>query len=1012
MTDLSSIIFNQINLNDQSYLADVDPDLNLTHNLYKNECQYYDEDTLNDVVSNAENFLGGLSLMHLNIRSLPKHFDTLQNYLNCFDIHFTAIGLSETWHSDATVDIYNLCGYKCYSNYRKDRRGGGVSLYIQKDVECHRRKDLEVCSDVNECVFVELSGKFIGQTHNVVIGTFYRPPNTDITTYTDNLNQILSKIKNERKMCLLLGDFNIDLLKYQQHDHTKDFLDNIFTNTFFPLITKPTRITEYSATLIDNIFCNSVTQLNAINGILETDISDHLPIFTIIASNIRKKQTTNSSYKRFITDNGKQNLADILNGYDWTDIVNEPDVQTSYTRFLSVLQKSYNDSFPLQEVKQKQIPKKPWLTKSLIQSIKRKNKLYKLYRTRPTVYNTTHYKQYRATLQKSLRLAEKLHYKSKIESCKTDIKRAWCVLKNIIGIKQHNASSRFKVDGEWIEDSVSVANQFNKCFVNLGPSLASEIPDPQSLSHKHYLSSPNVNSLFLKPASENEVISAIAQLKKDNQGPDGIKTSVLRCISVAITCPLTAIINKSFEQSTVPQELKIARVVPIYKNGNEHLMTNYRPVSILPVLSKVLERLMFNRLIEFLNKHHILSPSQYGFRKGFSTNIAISFLHDKISKAIDKKEYFLGLFLDLSKAFDTVNYEILFSKLEHYGIRGNSLSWFKSYLHDRKQYVEFNGAKSELELITCGVPQGSVLGPLLFLLYINDLPNVLTHLQTIMFADDTNLFINHKCLKHIESVANLEIVEVVQWLKVNKLSLNTSKTHAVIFGTRPVITDLKLNINDTQITVTDQTKFLGVILDQKLQWKTHIQYIASKISRGIGIINKARYKVDTQTMVLMYYMFIYPYLIYNNIVWGNAAKTHLDKLLILQKRVVRIICHLGYRDHTEISFNQLEILNIYKLYIYNLSLSMYKLDNRILPNVCFDLCRKNDDIPVYSLRNNLYYIPPMCRTNARQSTWFYEGPVLYNQIRDYCMEFSINIINISQFKKVLKQMIRNQIFKL
>ena len=279
-----------------------------------------------------------------------------------------------------------------------------------------------------------------------------------------------------------------------------------------------------------------------------------------------------------------------------------------------------------------------------------------------------------------------------------------------------------------------------------------------------------------------------------------------------------------------------------------------------------------------------------------STHHALITLVDKITKSIDSGDIVIGVFLDLKKAFDTVNHKILLKKLYHYGIRGNLNKWFESYLADRSQYVLFNGKTSDTRNVNCGVPQGSILGPLLFILYINDFSNVSDILFYVLFADDTNVFLNGKDIKIILNTMQLELTKLYNWLLANKLTLNVSKTHFMVFH-RAKHKNYKINIEINKVVIEQvkHTKFLGVIFDDNLNWSNHISYINSKIATGVGIICRAKKYFTTTALVNLYNAFIFPYLIYCVEVWGNALSIHLTPLLKLQKKILRIITFTHHR---------------------------------------------------------------------------------------------------------------------
>ena len=347
--------------------------------------------------------------------------------------------------------------------------------------------------------------------------------------------------------------------------------------------------------------------------------------------------------------------------------------------------------------------------------------------------------------------------------------------------------------------------------------------------------------------------------------------------------PLSYICNLSLSNGIFPHELKKAKVIPLFKHGDNQKVQNYRPISVLPFFSKIFEKMMFNRIFDFINANKVLYDYQFGFRQNHSTAMALISLTDKIINAMENGEFAIGVFLDFSKAFDTVDHNILFMKLEHYGIRGLALSWIKSYLYQRTQYVHYLNADSNIKYISCGVPQGSILGPLLFLLYIHDIVNVSTDLFYTIYADDTNVFLTGNNLLSLYQTMNNELGKIVTWLNSNRLSLNILKSHYMIFTNKTVVVDASIQINSIVLERVESTKFLGVYLDTKLDWKKHISYVKSKIARGVGIIRKARKYLNKESLLTLYYSFIYPYFIYGIEVWGNAYHSTLASVMKLQK---------------------------------------------------------------------------------------------------------------------------------
>ena len=358
------------------------------------------------------------------------------------------------------------------------------------------------------------------------------------------------------------------------------------------------------------------------------------------------------------------------------------------------------------------------------------------------------------------------------------------------------------------------------------------------------------------------MVKIVKNLKDSSAGWDAISPNIFKLSFEKIVEPFTHICNLSLQNGVFPSEMKIAKVCPIFKNGNVMLFTQYRPVSVLPVMSKVLEKIMYDRLYAFLIDMEILYEYQFGFRPSFSTYLALIMSVDKITTALERGNYVLGVFLDFSKAFDTIDHDILLRKLDYYGVRGIALEWFRSYLLDRSQYVSYDGVSSSKQRILCGVPQGSILGPLLFLVYVNDLAYIIQELYTIMYADDSNLFNEGPDLHVLEFKMNESLKDISLWLKVNKLSLNIDKTHFLIFKNRRKLIDYEpiIMIDSKVINRVYSTKFLGVYVDDSLTWKCHIDHVCKKISKGIGILTKARKYLNKRTLQQLYYTFIYPYL--------------------------------------------------------------------------------------------------------------------------------------------------------
>ena len=446
--------------------------------------------------------------------------------------------------------------------------------------------------------------------------------------------------------------------------------------------------------------------------------------------------------------------------------------------------------------------------------------------------------------------------------------------------------------------------------------------------------------------------------------------------------------------------MKMAKVIPLFKSADSSLFNNYRPISILSVFSKLYERLFYNRLIDFLNQENILYKNQFGFRKAHSTQLALILLLDKITSALEDGKYVIGEFLNFSKVFDTVNHTILLQKLAHYGIRGLANDWICSYLNNRSQFVSYDGINSDKQIIKCGVPQGSILGPLLFLVYINDLASVSNQLFMYMFADDTNVFAVDNNIQTLETTLNHELSLLCNWLKANKLSLNVNKTHYMIFSpTRKKIhVSINLTIDNNAIEKVKQTKFLGVILDDELTWKPHINYVKGKLYKSIGIIHKAKQYLTMDALKSIYYAFIYPYLIYCILVWGGTNITTLDPIIKAQKRAIRCLASKPKYSKSEPLFKSLNILNYHQIYKQHVLLFVYKFKLSLLPSVFKRFFVLNSEIHNHNTRQIYDFHPPKVRTELRKTGIKYAGCVYWNSLDN---KIKSKIMTMSVFKKYI-----------
>ena len=632
---LASLKCNPLSLDKYTNLSlshDINPDSNFFSDTFN--CEYYTESSLNGLIHENALNTEGLSLFHINIRSIRCNFSRLTNLLSSINNKFSIIGISETWLQDSshTVDIE---GYNFVHNYRPDRSGGGVGLYLTTELEYKFRNDLTFPSQTSvESLFVEITNV---KGKNIIVGIVYRPPRQNVNDFNNNLNLLMEMISKENKVCYLIGDFNLDLLNNHGHLPTGEFLDIMFGHMLFPLITLPTRITSHTATLIDGIFTNH-SENYLCSGLLLSDISDHLPIFCITRD--RLSDSNEETYMVF-RDKNEANIAKFqssLTNCNWYSLDGFYDPLKAYESFLNKYRDIYNSCFPLKRVRKRKCNlSKPWLSKGLLKSIRRKNRLYKRYLNTPNDVNQASYKKYKNKLNHSLRIAKRIYYDKQLDYFKTNTKRTWQILNEVINRKKrtNKLTSTFVSNDKEISSPNEVANHFCKYFTNIGINLAKDISN-STVSHRSYLSGNYVNSMSLELTTEEEIVEIINSLRSGTAaGYDNIPISALKNSVSLISEPIAHIINLSISSGIVPDLMKIARVIPLFKSGDHRYFQNYRPVSVLPIFSKLLERVVFKRITNYIDKSSILSDNQYRFRKKHSTSPALMRLYDGIASAID-----------------------------------------------------------------------------------------------------------------------------------------------------------------------------------------------------------------------------------------------------------------------------------------------------------------------------------------------------------------------------------------
>ena len=727
--------------------------------------KYYNVSNFNKIKIDKKSSFG---LFHVNIASLNKHFDDLHELLSRLKFDFDVIGISEhkIGKDGHPLNNISLPGYDEFIFEPTGTTHGGTGFYIKNGLDYVIRHDLKLNTpSFFEAMFVEI---ILPDRKNLIVGCIYRHPSESIREFsTDYLEPILSKINKEKKECALMGDFNVDLITSSGNNAASEFFNTLSSYFYTPFILQPTRLR--SKTLIDNIFLNSL-EYTATSGNILRELSDHLVQFLILEGFSKERSLPDTNiFKRDMSKFCDREFEDVvINGLNWEEIcmLRFNDSNVAFSSFNNTINFHLDEMSPYKKVtlKEYRLMLKPWITTDILNKCKERDKLLKEILKEDDANKLAElrekYHKMRNEITNDKRTSKKDFYTTQFEKNKNKSSKVWQDIRKLVNVKSVKTSSiKLLKDDIIVSDQTQNANTFNNHFSKLGEKVQSKIPIERG-SYRDYLYKKNKNKeyyinnaghvFFLSPTDPKEVSDMINNLEdKKSPGPNGIPVILLKKFKDFFSFWLAKLINLCFETGVFPDLLKFAKITPLHKKESKLDFHNYRPISLLSIYSKIFEKLIYFRVYAYLVKYNLISSKQFGFRSNHSCNHAIISLTEHVKKLLDNGHVVCGVFVDLEKAFDTVHHDILCDKLNAYGLRGKVNNLFKSYLSNRKQFVSLNGFESSKEDITCGVPQGSTLGPLLFLLYINDFRLCLTDASSGHFADDTFIIYNSKKLKTI-----------------------------------------------------------------------------------------------------------------------------------------------------------------------------------------------------------------------------------------------------------------------
>lgn len=980
---------------------------------------------LSIIYDSVLNKLNSFYVIHQNIRSIRSNFDSLVAEISTMNVFPDVIILSEVWINEDELKLYSLSNYKSYIKPNNFQRAGGVVIYVKSNLE------IISCEPINfqTADVIRLDFKFCQQ--RFCLFAVYRLHSHNKEIFLNEIEYYFenNKRNNSGKSFFLIGDININLL--ENSTVVDSYTTFLSSNGFECLLKEPTRITAESATCIDHVFARipNKDKTQAEVEVIDANVSDHQMVILrvcvrVCVQGLADKPAGLSPPPNFRTDYNK--LLGILDNTDWSDIYAYNTPSSAFDAFHKKLQVAItNSQFEVTGSKNYICKLKPWMNNYICLKIKTKNKLFEKVKLHPNNSKLLKFfKSYRNKLQVEIRNLRISYYENIFKKYSGDSKRTWRLLNEVTGQKVKNvAVTNLEVNGIILSDKKVICNEFNEFFLSIVNKLEIRKVKPNSFytcSFKDFFKTKySTKSMFIEPVLTQDLSNVIRSLKNGTSpGMDGVNSSLVKVIYPKISDILLYLINFSFQKGIFPDLLKTAIVIPLHKSGSLNDCNNFRPISLLSTFAKIFEKLMKKKLVSFLEKTKFFSLNQFGFREGLSTETALKHFMDDVYIGLNTGKRVSGIFLDIKKAFDTVDHDILLSKLYNCGIRGNVHSWFVSYLTNRKQHVKIGSTFSDIGYIRNGVPQGSVLGSILFLIYINDLCNANFNGKVTSFADDTALSYVKNTWDEINQGMTSDLKAIQWWFTNNNMLLSPEKTKYINFNLRNkynfdssiIYTCVDCLCKNTVclskcaiVSQTDSIKYLGMILDAELNWKSHINKLKKVINNTLRYFYFLRNICNEDVLKMLYFSLVNSRLEYGIFCWGGTYETNMKPIIIMQKKFIRIIKHKNKTEASFPLFVNLRILPINYMFVFKVLKLFYILSGN-LPQL--------DNVYKTKLRTKEQFLVPKPNFTFFTKVYCFLGPKLLNltpkhiigskNVKSFANKLKTWLLNIDDLHLVLK----------